>query len=302
MRLISRLFFSGAVAVCLAGGAAYAQGFQEAREAMEKACTADIASLCAGKTGREAGECLRDAGDKVSAPCKDALSKMGAPGGGRGPGGGGPGAGGPGGPGAGGAARPPRAPPSEGGTVGTIDSVSPGTIEITMSSGQKATVLRSSHTTYRKGTSTVLGSTITPGETIVVLGIIQDVQGEHKTAIDANQVIADAPGIAYVPASDANLQAGLHQAGAQGGPQGGARPAEQKVGQVPSNYVEGEGTIVVDTVEANKALLVALAAYPNGIINRVVKLSDGVYECHHIGVAWPHHVFVTSDFKYIGAF
>lgn len=103
MKLMSGLLFSGAIAIGTIGGAAYAQGFQGAREAMEKACAADIANLCAGKTGREVGQCLRAAGDKVSAPCADAMSKMGGPGGGRGPGGGpgGPG-GGPGGPGPGG--------------------------------------------------------------------------------------------------------------------------------------------------------------------------------------------------------
>ena len=36
----------------------------------------------------------------------------------------------------------------------------------------------------------------------------------------------------------------------------------------------------------------ALAAYPGGIVDRVVKLSDGEYEVHNIGVNWPHHIFV----------
>ena len=52
-----------------------------ARAAMQKACAGDITSLCAGKTGREINQCLRDAGDKVSAPCKDAMSKLPRPGG-----------------------------------------------------------------------------------------------------------------------------------------------------------------------------------------------------------------------------
>jgi hypothetical protein len=33
-------------------------------------------TLCDGKEGREAMMCMREAGDKVSAPCKDAMSKM----------------------------------------------------------------------------------------------------------------------------------------------------------------------------------------------------------------------------------
>lgn len=48
----------------------------DARAAVRAACSADMASLCAGKEGREAMMCIRDNSDKVSAGCKDALSKM----------------------------------------------------------------------------------------------------------------------------------------------------------------------------------------------------------------------------------
>jgi hypothetical protein len=34
----------------------------------------------------------------------------------------------------------------------------------------------------------------------------------------------------------------------------------------------------------------------------VVKLSNGEFECHEITVNWPHHIFVSSDFKAVGAF
>jgi hypothetical protein len=44
-----------------------------------------------------------------------------------------------------------------------------------------------------------------------------------------------------------------------------------------------------------------LAAYPGGIVDRVVKLSNGEYEVHNIGVNWPHHIFVNHDFKVVGA-
>ncbi len=49
---------------------------QAARQAMLKACDADIKSTCAGKEGREMGQCLRQNTDKLSAGCKDAMSKM----------------------------------------------------------------------------------------------------------------------------------------------------------------------------------------------------------------------------------
>jgi hypothetical protein len=50
-----------------------------AREAMQKACAADMQKMCSGKEGREAMQCLRGSQDKASAGCKDAMSKMPAP-------------------------------------------------------------------------------------------------------------------------------------------------------------------------------------------------------------------------------
>jgi hypothetical protein len=32
-----------------------------------------------------------------------------------------------------------------------------------------------------------------------------------------------------------------------------------------------------------------------------VKLSNGEYEVHNIGVNWPRHIFVNSNFKVVGA-
>ncbi|HLZ77620.1 hypothetical protein [Phenylobacterium sp.] len=63
-----------------AGGGGGGQGpspeMQAARQAMMQACSADMKSLCDGKQGREMMQCLRGSADKVSAPCKDAMSKM----------------------------------------------------------------------------------------------------------------------------------------------------------------------------------------------------------------------------------
>jgi hypothetical protein len=72
------------------------------------------------------------------------------------------------------------------------------------------------------------------------------------------------------------------------------------VGQVPANFSPGTGTIIAGAA-ANKAKAAALAAYPGGIVNRVVLLSEGEYSVHMIGVNWPHHVFVTQNFKAVGA-
>jgi hypothetical protein len=80
----------------------------------------------------------------------------------------------------------------------------------------------------------------------------------------------------------------------------GAPATPKQDGQIPANYSQGSGTIVSGTT-ANKAAEAALAAYPGGVVDRVVKLSNGGYEVHNIGVNWPHHIFVNRSFKVVGA-
>jgi hypothetical protein len=82
--------------------------------------------------------------------------------------------------------------------------------------------------------------------------------------------------------------------------QPGAPSTAKQVGQIQANYTQGSGTIVSGPT-ANKATKAALAAYSGGIVDRVVKLSNGQYEVHKIGVNWPHHIFVNKNFKVIGA-
>jgi hypothetical protein len=82
--------------------------------------------------------------------------------------------------------------------------------------------------------------------------------------------------------------------------QRGAPTASKQVGQIPPTYSQGSGTIVSGTT-ASKATEAALAAYPGGVVDRVVKLSNGEYEVHNIGVNWPHHIFVNQDFTVVGA-
>ncbi len=47
---------------------------QAARDAVAKACANE--APCTGKTGREMFQCLRANTDKLSAGCKDAMSKL----------------------------------------------------------------------------------------------------------------------------------------------------------------------------------------------------------------------------------
>jgi hypothetical protein len=79
------------------------------------------------------------------------------------------------------------------------------------------------------------------------------------------------------------------------------QPTPSKVvGKVPANWRPGTGTKITGTA-AKKAKAAALAAYPGGIVNRVVLLSNGEYNVHMIAVNWPHHIFVNQNFKVVGA-
>ncbi|MDQ1381564.1 MAG: hypothetical protein QOJ71_2283, partial [Actinomycetota bacterium] len=121
---------------------------------------------------------------------------------------------------------------------------------------------------------------------VLVLGMT------NATAITATQVIVQPAGSGGSVASSA---AGVVPF------QSGAPSTSKQVGQIPANYSQGSGTIVSGTA-ANKATEAALAAYPGGVVDRVVQLSNGEYEAHYIGVNWPHHVFVNQGFKVVGAF
>jgi hypothetical protein len=81
-----------------------------------------------------------------------------------------------------------------------------------------------------------------------------------------------------------------------------AQPGQNQtvVGQVPQGWHSGSGTIIT-VAAANRAKAVALAKYPGGTVNRVLKLSDGSYAVHMIKISWPHHVFVSKSFKVTGA-
>jgi hypothetical protein len=151
------------------------------------------------------------------------------------------------------------------------------------SAGQEVTVDEASTTTYQKGTAPTSASAVTAGEPVLVLGTTSG------TTITATQVIVQPAGGGSATSSSAVVPF-----------QRGAPTTSKQVGQIPATYSQGSGTIVSGT-PANKATEAALAAYPGGVVDRVVKLSNGEYEVHNIGVNWPHHVFVNHDFKVVGA-
>ena len=165
-----------------------------------------------------------------------------------------------------------RSGPAAGGTVGTVDSVSTSSFTLTTPAGQKVTVTKGSSATSVK-----------KGKNVLVLGTV------NGTTIIAGKVIVQA-----TSGSAKSSAAGVVPF------QQGAPSSAKQVGQIPANYSQGSGTIVSGGA-ANKATEAALAAYPGGVVDRVVKLSNGEYEVHNIGVNWPHHIFVTQNFKVAGA-
>jgi len=156
---------------------------------------------------------------------------------------------------------------------------------MTTSAGQKVTVAEASSTTYQNGTSSTSANAIATGETVLALGTT------NGTTIAATQVIVTPTGGDGSATSSAAKVIPFER---------GASTTSKQVGQIPANWSQGSGTIVSGTT-ANKATEAALAAYPGGIVDRVVKLSNGEYNVHYIGVNWPHHVFVNQDFKVVGA-
>lgn len=177
----------------------------------------------------------------------------------------------------------PAAPPSDGGTTGIVDSKSASSFTLATATGVEVTVNEDSATTYRLGPLPAPANVLRTGESVLVLGLV------NSATITASQVTVQ-------PFGDGGAAA-AQKAGVIAFQQGVPSPV-QSVGQIP-DYTEGEGTIVSGTV-ADKATTAAQAVVPGGIVDRVVQLSDGEYEVHNISINWPHHVFVSKDFKVVG--
>jgi hypothetical protein len=195
-------------------------------------------------------------------------------------------AGGSGGMGGGGQGSNARSTNEPGGTSGTISSVTGAGFSVKTTVGETITIDENSSTTYDNasgGTSTATtASAVTPGEAVLVLGTV------NSTTIAATQVTIEPANSPYTTAST-DVTA-VRQ---------GQQNTSQSYGTIPSDYTEGQGTIVgADT--ANQAVQTALQKYPGGIVDRVVQLPDGDYEVHDIGTNI-HHIFENSSFQVIGA-
>jgi hypothetical protein len=177
-----------------------------------------------------------------------------------------------------------RSGPAAGGSLGTVGNVAKSSFTLTTSAGQDVTVDEESSTKYQRGTTSASKSAVTKGAHVLVLGTVS------STTIKATQVVVQKSGGSSEPSTAASVVPFRK----------GAAATSKQVGQIPAGYSQGSGTIVSGTT-ANKATEAALAAYPGGIVDRVVKLSNGEFEVHNIGVNWPHHIFVNQGFKVVGA-
>jgi hypothetical protein len=186
--------------------------------------------------------------------------------------------------GSGGGASNARSGPAAGGASGTVGSVSTSGLTMSTSTDRKVTVNEASSTTYQNGTGPTSASAVTTGVSVLVLGTTSG------TTITATQVMVQPTGGGSTTASAAGVIPF----------QRGSSTTSKQVGQIPANYSQGSGAIVSGTA-AKEATVAALAAYPGGVVDRVVQLSNGEYEVHYIGVNWPHHIFVNQTFTVVGA-
>ena len=177
-----------------------------------------------------------------------------------------------------------RSGPEPGGSSGTVTGVSASGFTFTTPTGQTVTVNETSSTTYQDSTgASASASAVTTGEPVLVLGTV------NSTTITAAQVTVEPAGNPYTAVSSQVVPF-----------QQGTTSQSKQIGQIPANYTQGQGTIVTGST-AYQAAQAALAAYPGGIVDRVVQLSGGEYEVHIIGLNWPHHAFVNQSFQVVGA-
>ena len=177
-----------------------------------------------------------------------------------------------------------RSGPEDGGATGIVQSISASSLTLTTATGVQVTADEDSATKYKVGNASATVRAVRDGESVLVLGLVDN------STITASQIVVQ-------PHGDGGAKQAA-KAGVIAFQQGVPSPSKS-VGQIPSDYTEGDGTIVSGTV-ADKAIAAAQAVVPGGIVDRVVQLADGEYEVHNISINWPHHVFVSPDFQVLG--
>jgi hypothetical protein len=175
----------------------------------------------------------------------------------------------------------PVSGPADGGTTGLVDATSAAGFTMTTATGIVVTIDENSSTT----TIAAPKGGLRTGTSVLVLGL------DNINTITATYVIVQPHGDGGAAAAAADGVIAF---------QAGVPSPVKSVGTIPAAYTEGAGTIVSGTA-AYIATAVAQSKFPGGIVDRVVQLSDGSYEVHNVSINWPHHVFVSKTFQYLGA-
>jgi hypothetical protein len=176
--------------------------------------------------------------------------------------------------------------PADGGSTGIIASTSASGFTITTATGLAVNITETASTKVVGGPA----SAVRKGTSVLVLGL------DDSTTTATSTITADA--VVIQPFGDGGAAAAKRDGVIP--ITSGTSGSTKVVGTIPTDYTEGEGTIISGTA-AYAAVAAAEAVYPGGVIDRVVQLSDGSYEVHDIGVNWPHHIFVSTSFKVVGA-
>jgi hypothetical protein len=172
--------------------------------------------------------------------------------------------------------------PADGGSTGIVDSTFASGFTMTTATGIEVTVNETSSTRTVDGPA----GDVRKGTSVLVLGL-----DNNGTTITADWVVIQPHGDGGAAAAKAHGVIPFEP---------GVPSPQQSVGTIPASYTQGQGTLV-SGIQAYIPVAVAQAVFPGGVVDRVVYLSDGSYEVHNISINWPHHVFVSKDFMYLGA-
>jgi hypothetical protein len=172
--------------------------------------------------------------------------------------------------------------PADGGSTGIVDTTFASGFTMTTATGIEVTVNETSSTKTVDGPA----GDVRKGTSVLVLGL-----DNNGTTITADWVVIQPHGDGGAAAAKAHGVIPFES---------GVPSPAQSVGTIPASYTQGVGTLV-SGIQAYIPVAVAQAVFPGGIVDRVVSLSDGSYEVHNISINWPHHVFVSKDFMYLGA-
>jgi hypothetical protein len=171
--------------------------------------------------------------------------------------------------------------PADGGATGVVATTFASGFTITTATGIEVTVNETSSTRTVDGHA----GDIRTGTSVLVLGL------DNVNTITADWVVIQPHGDGGAAAAKAHGVIPFEP---------GVPSPVQSVGTIPASYTQGQGTIV-SGIQAWIPVAVAQTVFPGGIVDRVVQLSDGSYEVHNISINWPHHVFVSKDFEFLGA-